>query len=365
LGKGNKNVSHVKDYLKQAKKNEKSRHFEDAIENYTKAFYETFDFFLLYKRGCLYQKIGKMEKAAKDFRDFLSTDTRRGHGGTSFWSIMDGQREAISIANQQSNARITLSQVTFQKILKPSVPFDVYYRDKKLYNWGHVQISDTSEETLMLKKNPQEAAYRKGVKYFLQGKHEKAIQHLDEAITMNPEDARSYLFRSMVHALQSQHIVHALPRRKIRFSGPSSSTKELSWTKFETDLQRALALSKNNEVVERACLRTKYWLVDYERELARQYASQPTPAARLLGFLGFMAGILLGITFLGMGIASFFMSSLSGFSPIIPPIFLLCGVLSLFGGFSISRGKRRRGVFFIIVAVLIVLTFFFMVSEQL
>lgn len=356
MGKGRKNVSHVKEYLKQGIKNEKSGHFEDAIENYTKAFDETYDFFLLYKRGCLYQKIGEMEKAAEDFRDFLLSDTRHAHGGTSFWSILDGMREAVSIADQQVKARTTLSQVTFQKILKPSVPFDVYYLDKKFYNWGHVQISGSSEETLMLEKNPQEAAYRKGVKCFLQGKHEKAIQHLDEAITINPEDARSYLFRSMVHALQSQCIVHALPRQKGRLFGPSSSAKELSKAKFESDLQRALALSKNNEIVERACLRTKYWLVDYERELARQYASQPTPAARLLGFLGFMAGIILGITFLVTGIASFLMSSSSGFSPIFPPIFLLCGILDLFGGFSINRGKHRRGALFIIVAFLIVLT---------
>lgn len=352
MGKGRKNVSHVKEYLKQGIKNEKSGHFEDAIENYTKAFDETYDFFLLYKRGCLYQKIGEMEKAAEDFRDFLSADTRRVQGGRMLYVIT----KTVSIENQRLNAKKTLSQVTFQKILKPSVPFDVYYLDKKFYNWGHVQISGSSDETLMLEKNPQEAAYRKGVKCFLQGKHEKAIRHLDEAITINPEDARSYLFRSMVHALQSQCIVHALPRRKGRLFGPSSSAKELSKAKFESDLQRALALSKNNEIIERACLRTKYWLVDYERELARQYASQPTPAARLLGFLGFMAGIILGITFLVTGIASFLMSSSSGFSPIFPPIFLLCGILDLFGGFSINRGKHRRGALFIIVAFLIVLT---------
>jgi len=354
LGKGSKNVSRVNDYLKQGKKNEKSGHFEDAIENYTKAYYETNDYFLLYKRGCLYQKIGEMEKAAEDFKDFLSGDKRRVTGGSMLYAIT----ETVSIENQRLNAKETLSQVTFQKILKPSVPFDVYYLDKKLYNWGRVQISYTSEETLMLEKNPQEAAYRKGVKYFLQGKHEKAIRHLDEAITLNPEDAKSYLFRSMVHALQSQLVVHALPRRKGRLFGPSSSAKELSWSKFESDLQRALVLSENNEVVNRACLRTKYWLVDYERELADRYASQPTPAARLFGFLGMMTGIMLGVSFLSMGVGSFFMTSFSDFTPIAIPLFIGSGLVAFFGGFSINRGKKLRGAFLIIVALLIVIAFF-------
>lgn len=348
MGKGRKNVSNAKEYLKQGIKNEKSGHFKGAIENYTKAFDESNDYFLLYKRGCLYQKIGEMEKAAEDFETFLSADERRVEGGRMSYVIT----KTVGIENQRLNAKKTLSQVTFQKILKPSVPFDFYYLDKKFYNWGQVQISGSSMETLMLEKNPQEAAYRKGVKCFLQGKHEKAIQYLDEAITINPEDARSYLFRSMVHALQSQ---------KGGLFGPSSSAKESSKAKFESDLQRALALSKNNEVVKRACLRAKYWVVDYAKQYEREHASDSTSAEKagnLLGLLGFMAGIILGIAFLGSGIGLFFNSSLPGWSPIFPPIFLVCGVLALFGGFSIARGKKIRGVFFLIIAFLIYLAVF-------
>lgn len=349
MGKGGKNVSNVKEYLKQGIKNEKSGHFKDAIENYSKAFDESNDHFLLYKRGCLYQKIGEMEKAAEDFETFLSADTRRVEGGSMSYVIT----ETVNIENQRLNAKKTLSQVTFQKILKPSVPFDFYYLDKKFYNWGQVQISGSSEETLMLEKNPQEAAYRKGIKCFLQGKHEKAIQYLDEAITINPEDARSYLFRSMVHALQSQ---------KGGLFGPSSSAKESSKAKFESDLERALALSKNNEVVKRACLRAKYWLVDYakqyECELASQRTREGTPAANFLVLLGIISGIILSIASLATGIGGFFMSSLPGFSPILPPIFLVCGVLALFGVFSFVRGKKIRGVFFLIIAFLIYLAVF-------
>jgi hypothetical protein len=68
--------------------------------------------------------------------------------------------------------------------------------------------------------------------------------------------------------------------------------RELSKSKFESNLERALVLGKDNESVERACLRTKYLLVDYERELA----SQPTPSERLAGLgdqlFGFLSAVL-------------------------------------------------------------------------
>jgi len=358
LRKESKNVAQIQNYLIQGKKSEKSGCFEKAIECYSKALEEMDDCLLKYKRGCLYEKIGDRGKAAEDFKDFLITDKRHGHGGTSFFSVMDGLIEGVSIANQRLNAKKTLTQVTFEKILGPSVPFDFYYHNKKLFDWGQVQILLPSDENSLLENNPQEVAFRKGVKCFLQGKHEKAIKYFDDAIIMNSEDAKSYLFRSMVHALQSQHVVHALPIRKNRIIGSSDNSKELSWSRFESDLKQAMTLSKNNEIVKRACLRTKYWLVDYERELANQYANQPTPAARLLGFIGTLTGIILGITFIGQGLASFFMSSLPDFMPISSPIFLGCGILALIGGFSINKGKKLRGAFLITVAILIVLTFF-------
>jgi len=339
LGKGRKNVSSFEEYLKQGIKNEKSGNYIGAIENYTKALNKTWDFQILYKRGCLYQKIGEMEKAAVDFEGFLSADKSRVEGGSMSYVIT----KTISIENQRLNAKKTLSQVTFQKILKPSVPFDFYYLDKRFYDWGQVQISEFSWETSMLEKNPQEAAYRKGVKCFLQRKHEKAIQYFDQAITINPEDARFYLFRSMVYALQSQKGGHF---------GPNSSTKENSKAKFESDLQRALALSKNNEVVKHACLRAKYWLVDYAKQYASTHAGEPTPAVGLLGGLGMIAGFLVGVYFLLLGIVPLF-APVPGFNLILCPVFLVCGVLALYGIRVIYRGKRLKGALLIIVAFLI------------
>lgn len=315
------------------------------------------DCVLRYKRGCLYENIGEKEEAAEDFKSFLSADTRVAKGGSSPASVLYMMTQVVSIGNQRLHAKKFLSEYTFQKILTPSVPFDYYYQDKKLYDWGRVPISYTSEETNMLKNNPQEATYRKGVKCFLQGKHERALRNFDEAIAMNPEDAKCYLFRSMVHALQSQRIVHALPRPKGGVFGPSHSARKLSWYKFKSDLQRAKELSKNNEAVERACLRTKYWLVDYERELATEYASKPTPAARLLGFMGTFAGYTTSIIFLVEGIASIFMFNLPSFTPISIPAFISSGLLTLFGTRSVKRGKKLRGALMIILAFLIVVTF--------
>jgi tetratricopeptide (TPR) repeat protein len=204
----------------------------------------------------------------------------------------------------------------------------------------------------MLEKNPQEAAYRKGVKCFLQGKHERAIQYFDEAITINPEDARSYLFRGMVYALQSQ---------KGGLFGPSSSAKEISKAKFESDLQRALALSKDNEVVKRACSRAKYWLVDYAKQIAdarAQHAREEKNPLRLAGSLAFgifsVFAFLLGSIWMIVGVRAVveyaFYARLSLTSGVS---FMVLGALVLFGGFSIYRRKRKRGIILIIAGILI------------
>lgn len=79
-----------------------------------------------------------------------------------------------------------------------------------------------------------------GVKSFLQGKHEDAIRRFGEAINLNPEDSRPYLFRGMVHAVQSH--------KAGRF-GPTHSAREHGKAKLESDLERALALSEDNASV--------------------------------------------------------------------------------------------------------------------
>ena len=346
----------IRDYLKQGEESENAGRFRKAIEYYSMVLHETtdreLDCVLRYKRGCLYEKIGENESAAEDFKNFLSADKRIGKGGSSAAGWLHMFAQTISIENQRINARKFLSTYTFHKILTPSVPFDYYYQDKKLYDWGHVPLLKTSEETSILENNPQEEAYRRGVKCFLQGKHEEATALFDEAISINPEDARFYLFRAMIHALESQRIVYALPKPRGKLFGSSKSARELSWSKFESDLQKAQALSEKNEAVERACLRVKYWLVDYERELTALYAGKPTLAARFLGFIGTVAVTLLGITFLTVGIASIFLV----FSPFLTAAYIGSGILSLIGAISFKRGKKLRGTLLIILAFLVLIT---------
>jgi tetratricopeptide (TPR) repeat protein len=236
------------DYFEKGQECETSEDFEGALENYTKAIEISSGYhWMHYMRGCIYQKMGEMEKASDDFRVFLLADDRQAKLGNSPWGFLRGAIEGVQIALQQAKIEATLSTGTLKRILRTLNPFDVDYSNKKLYNWHVCGLADTPEEELkMRKEEPQEAAYRWGVWFFLVGKHKKAIQSLDEAIEMNPGDARSYLFRGIVHALQS---------RKSGMFGPSRSAKVLSKTKALNDFERVSALSKDNALIENARMR--------------------------------------------------------------------------------------------------------------
>lgn len=102
-------VFHVRDYLKQGKKCEASGDFQGAIDSYTNALNET-DYYLVHcKRACAYQKIGEMEKAAKDFEVFLSAETRQGKLGETPWGFLAGAIEIGTIATQRTTAQKTLT----------------------------------------------------------------------------------------------------------------------------------------------------------------------------------------------------------------------------------------------------------------
>lgn len=236
--------------MKEAKKRETSGELGGAIESYTaaiefaRACAREPDYMLYYKRACTYQKMGEVEKAADDFKVFLLADDRHAKLDTDPWGFLVGATKAAQIGLQQAKAQRCVTQQAFKKILS-TYDFSVDYSNKKLYDWGHVMIGDTSEESRkMLKEKPQEAAYRIGVKHLLQGKHKKAIQHLDEAIKMNSEDARSYLFRGIAYALQSH--------KDGRF-GPNRSARKLGKTKAISDFERAKALSKDDALTKQTC----------------------------------------------------------------------------------------------------------------
>lgn len=245
--------------VKEAEKCEASGVLEGAIEPYTAAIefaracaFEP-DCRLYYKRGCTYQKMGEIEKAADDFKVFLLADDRHAELDTNPWGFLKGATKGARIGLQRTKAQRCVTQQTFKKILS-TYDFGVGYSNKKLYDWKHAIIGDTPEESRkMQKEKPQEAAYRMGVKHLLQGKCKKAIQYLDEAIEMNPEDARSYLYRGIARALQSH---------KGGYFGPSSSARELSKTKALSDIERAKALSKGDALIEQACMRAHKQIIN-------------------------------------------------------------------------------------------------------
>lgn len=348
-------------YVKEGEKCEASGDLEGAIEYYTKAidkqkeFYRKMmyedkpDYMLHYKRACTYQKMKEMEKAADDFKVFLLADDRRTELDTTWWKFLVKATRLALIVGQRQKAKSCLTQQTFKKILS-TYDFDIdRYSNKKLYDWGPAMIGDTPEEaSKMLKERPQEVAYRMGVKRLLQGKQKKAIQHLNEAIEMNPEDARSYLFRGVAHALQSHK------GRRLR-----RSAREFSKTKASSDIERAKVLSKGNALIEQACIRMRARI----RALA-----PPAPSTILtlgLGIIG-IAIFIFGITTLIGGIVSLalyvvyarFFSLLAGF------FCLPCGVLALVGCRHLYKGSHKRGCAFIIIAgflffVFVLLSFHF------
>jgi len=226
-------------YVKEGEEREVSGDLKGAVESYTKAIEMRIhkdkpDYMLHYKRGCAYEKLKEMEKAADDFRVFLSADDRELKA-----SSLAGAISAFQIGMQRGQAKYRLTEQTFERVLS-TYEFDVGYSNKKLYDdWGR----KFKEASKMLKENPQEATYRMGVVRLLEGNQKDAIQRLDEAIEMNPEDARSHLFRGIAHALQS---------RKGGIFGPSRSAKELSKTKAISDFERVIALRQDDRLIEQA-----------------------------------------------------------------------------------------------------------------
>jgi tetratricopeptide (TPR) repeat protein len=213
-----------------------------AIESYTKAIemkilVDKPDYMVHYKRACAYEKMEEMDKAADDFRVFLLADDRELSVSYSIGGV--GQAlSAFSRGIQQATARIRLTEQTLKKVFS-AYDFDVSYSKKKLYSWG----DKFKEARKMLKENPQEAAYRMGVILLLQENYKDAIQRLDEAVQIKPEDARSHFFRGIAHALQS---------RKGGLFGPSRSARELSETKAISDFERAIALTQDHALIEQA-----------------------------------------------------------------------------------------------------------------
>jgi tetratricopeptide (TPR) repeat protein len=240
--------------------------------------------------------------------------------------------------------------VTFRRILKPINPFDVDYSSKKFYDWKVAAIADTPEETLMLKEKPQEAAYRMGVRLLLLEKYEEAIRSLSEAIGMKPEDARFYLFRGMAYALQSC---------KGGLLGSSRGSEELGKSESESDLARALELSKGNESLEHVCLRTKHSLIAYEDDLARRRAKRVRALRSapwsLVGAIASVFGFGLGLIWTIIGIGQFvtYASSAQLVNMTNGLSFVLCGVIELLGVFSIHKEKRKLGALLVFVGILV------------
>jgi len=225
-------------YVKEGERCEASGDLKGAIEGYTKAiemriYKDKPDYMLHYKRACAYEKMKEMKKAADDFRVFLSADDRELKA-----SSLAGAISSFTIGMQRGEAKYCLTEQTFERILS-TYDFDVGYSNEKLYDWGR----KFKEASKMLKENPQEATYRMGVVLLLQGKHEEAIQYLDEAIKIKPEDARSHLYRGIARALQ---------RRKGGLFGPSRSAKELNKTKAISDFERVIALRQDDRLIEQA-----------------------------------------------------------------------------------------------------------------
>jgi len=232
-------------YVKEGEKCEALGDLKGAVESYTKAiemriYKDKTDLMLHYKRACVYEKMKEMEKAADDFRVFLTAKDGElkvsapeifGEGFAAGWRSQE-------ISNMRGTAKSCLAEQAFERVLS-TYDFDIGYSDEKLYKWD----GKFKEASKMLKENPQEAAYRMGVVRLLEGNQKDAIQRLDKAIEMNPEDARFYLFRGIAHALQS---------RKGGIFGPSRSAKELSKTKAMSDFEQAIALRKDDAVVEQA-----------------------------------------------------------------------------------------------------------------
>jgi len=224
-----------RDYVKEGEKSERAGDLKGAVEAYTKALEMKVDkkkpeYMLYYKRACAYEKLNELDKAANDYRVFLSADDRELQG-SNLLELSD----AVTIGMQRGSATTCLMNQAFDRILS-TCEFDASY--VKLYSWGLKSV----EAKRILKENPQEGTYRLGLISLLEGKHDEAIKRLTEAIKMNPEDARSYIFRGITHTLQIRG----------GFLGRGRKANELSKANALGDFERVVALRQDDRLVEQA-----------------------------------------------------------------------------------------------------------------
>lgn len=225
-------------YVKEGEKCEASGDLKGAIDRYTKAIETQIlkdnpEYMLHYKRARVYEKMNEVDKAADDYKIFLSADDRT-LKGSSPWETVD----SLEIGMQRGNAKTFTTGLAYERLLN-TCDLNPEYFNTKLYDFGPKSV----DAKKMKKENPQESAYRMGIIPLLQGQNEEAIKHLDEAIKINPEDARSYLFRGIAHTLQS---------RKGGFWGRGDKANALSKINAMSDFDRVVALSQDTRLIEQA-----------------------------------------------------------------------------------------------------------------
>jgi tetratricopeptide (TPR) repeat protein len=227
-----------KTYVREGNNFVSSGNFESAVASYTKAiemriYGDQPDYNMHYKRGCAYEAMKEREKAAEDYKVFLLADDRELKASNLMEAISQ-----FNIGMQQGRAKLCLSSQTLEKLLQ-TYNFEGDYSNKKLYDWGWPY--KITKQTL--KGNLYEANYRMGVIRLLQGKYEEAHEHLEQSISVNPQDAGPYFFRGITHVLQSY---------KGGFFGPSQSNRELSKRKALEDFEQVMDLSQEKLLTDRA-----------------------------------------------------------------------------------------------------------------
>ena len=229
-----------KAYVREGDAFVRSEDLESAIESYTKAlemrmYGDKPDFNIHYKRGCTYETMKEIEKAAEDFKIFLLADDRELKA-----SDLAGAISSFNIGMQQSTAKICVSKQTLEELLK-TYDFKDGYSNKKLYDWGwHYKVTKQR-----LKGNLYEANYRMGVIRLLQGKHKEALEHLENAISSKPKEAEPYFFRGLANVFQS---------KKGGIFGPSKNARELSRKKALEDFEQVINLNQNRLLTDQAAL---------------------------------------------------------------------------------------------------------------
>ncbi len=226
-----------KAYVREGNNFVSSGDLESAVESYTKAIEMKMyggrpDYNVYYKRGCTYEDMKELEKAAEDFKVFLLADDRELKA-----SDLAGAISSFSIGMQQSRAKLCLSRQTLEKLLN-TYNFEDGYSNKKLYDWKWTLKIDKHTQS-----NVYEANYRTGVIRLLQGKYKEAHEHLEQAISINPKDASPYFFRGITHVFQG---------KKGGIFGPSRSARELSRKKALEDFEQVINFNQNKLLTDQA-----------------------------------------------------------------------------------------------------------------